>query len=204
MFEPGVVTVLVGRFDPLMSHGVAAVLRKDDVLRVVVDESGDLEGLIAREAPAVAIVDKVTERSLSQREWSLWSGVGIVVVAHNPPVIYGMLLLAAGLSCLSSNASAADILGAVRIAAQGGCVFLADGGDRFERHDRSKNGILTRREVEVLTLVNGGESDAKIALRLDISIETVRKHVANLRRKLKVSHRSALVGIQIPACLTAD
>lgn len=49
---------------------------------------------------------------------------------------------------------------------------------------------LTARETEVLRLIAHGSSNAAVAQKLGISIHTVKRHVANLLQKLRVSSRS--------------
>jgi len=55
--------------------------------------------------------------------------------------------------------------------------------------------LLTEREVEILKHLNQPTPYAMIALALEISVETVRKHSANIRQKLKVQSRRDLIGI---------
>jgi DNA-binding NarL/FixJ family response regulator len=50
---------------------------------------------------------------------------------------------------------------------------------------------LTNREAEVLRLVAGGASNRQVGDRLSISEATVRRHLANIFRKLDVSSRTA-------------
>ena len=51
------------------------------------------------------------------------------------------------------------------------------------------NGDLTRREIEILKLVAGGESTKAVADRLHVSPATVRNHVQNILGKLGVHSR---------------
>jgi pimeloyl-ACP methyl ester carboxylesterase/DNA-binding CsgD family transcriptional regulator len=51
-------------------------------------------------------------------------------------------------------------------------------------------GGLSPREVEVLGLLAGGESNGQIAARLGLSINTVERHVANLYRKIDARGRA--------------
>jgi len=53
---------------------------------------------------------------------------------------------------------------------------------------------LTDRELGVLTWLMKGFTNGEIACRLGISIETVRKHVANARKKTGTKTRAGLVG----------
>src|SRR5690242_9587451 len=49
---------------------------------------------------------------------------------------------------------------------------------------------LSRRELEVLRLVAGGESNAQIARRLGLSTHTVERHITNLYRKIGARGRA--------------
>ena len=57
----------------------------------------------------------------------------------------------------------------------------------------SRNGGLTKREVEVLRLVAEGLNNQTIGERLFVSDHTVHRHLANILRKLSVSTRAAAV-----------
>lgn len=63
--------------------------------------------------------------------------------------------------------------------------------DRWERHRRLPG--LTPREVEVLTLVREGLTNAEIATRLVVATTTVRSHLENIFEKLDVHTRTAAV-----------
>jgi DNA-binding NarL/FixJ family response regulator len=57
----------------------------------------------------------------------------------------------------------------------------------------SRAGLLTPREVEVARLIAfEGLTDTEIGERLGVSVNTVRTHVAGLRRKLNVSARGKI------------
>ena len=49
---------------------------------------------------------------------------------------------------------------------------------------------LTSREKQVLSLIADGLSNAEIAKRLDVSINTTKAHVCNILQKLAVSDRT--------------
>jgi pimeloyl-ACP methyl ester carboxylesterase/DNA-binding CsgD family transcriptional regulator len=61
-------------------------------------------------------------------------------------------------------------------------------------HERAATGStadgLTPRELEVLQLVAGGETNAEIAHRLGLSVHTVERHAANLYRKIGARGRA--------------
>jgi two-component system nitrate/nitrite response regulator NarL len=129
---------------------------------------------------------------------------GFLVLARSPTRTYGVQLLVAGAACLAQNASTTDIMAAVRLAGQGGRVFVAADGERVEWREAIDAGPLTPREIEVLELLSEDRSYAEIALRLGVKFETVRTHAARIRRKLGVSHRHELRGALVttlpPVC----
>jgi two-component system nitrate/nitrite response regulator NarP len=61
----------------------------------------------------------------------------------------------------------------------------------FER-PRDSNGRLTDREAEIVNEVAGGLRNKEIAHRMGISEKTVKSHLNNIFRKLKVDNRFAL------------
>ena len=54
-------------------------------------------------------------------------------------------------------------------------------------------GVVTEREVEVLTLLARGLSNPEIARALVVSRKTVERHLENIYNKLGVSSRTAAV-----------
>lgn len=58
---------------------------------------------------------------------------------------------------------------------------------------KTPGGSLTPREVDVLRLLAGGDTNAKIARRLVISEGTVKSHVKNILRKLGAANRAEAV-----------
>lgn len=61
------------------------------------------------------------------------------------------------------------------------------------QHDRSSGALdrLTDRQLEILRLVAGGQTNAQIAFQLDISIGTVKKHIEHILRRLDAATRTA-------------
>ena len=61
----------------------------------------------------------------------------------------------------------------------------------LDSHRRTKQSLLTDRELEVLRLVAAGRSNREIAAELVISPHTVSRHVQNIFLKLGLSSRAA-------------
>ena len=94
------------------------------------------------------------------------------------------------------------LVGAIRAVADGACVLdrtaldvlgtcIVDESRSDEPAAGPDGGRLSPREVEVLTCLAEGLTNAQIGARLFVSRETVKTHVANLLRKLAVEDRSA-------------
>ena len=52
--------------------------------------------------------------------------------------------------------------------------------------------VLTRREIEILELIEQGLTNQQIASRLSLTLHTVKNHVHNLLSKLGVASRARL------------
>ena len=96
---------------------------------------------------------------------------------------------------LRKSASIAQIITAVRRVHAGELLLAPDEtvamfrGASQDRAARQVLARLTQREQEVLQVLAEGHSDNEIARRLQISVETVRKHMANILAKLNVDSR---------------
>ena len=55
---------------------------------------------------------------------------------------------------------------------------------------KAKSKELTRREVEVLKMIDSGSSNKEIASTLSISERTVKNHFSNIFKKIDVSDRT--------------
>ena len=55
------------------------------------------------------------------------------------------------------------------------------------------NGVLTRRELEILAAMASGSTNGQIAKALVISESTVKSHVKSILRKLSASNRAQAV-----------
>lgn len=84
-----------------------------------------------------------------------------------------------------------DVLDAIQEIAAGGTYFPAGIAQKLERRRGQES--LTRREMQVLTLLAEGCSNKEIVERLSISLPTVKLHILNLREKLDAADRTQAV-----------
>ncbi len=201
--DVGPITVVLGRFGALLGRGLAQILREDERLRIIgIDlDVAALEHAVVRQAPRVAVLDEPSvapaKSSLPERLRSANPKTGVVVLAHRPPLAYGMRLLAAGASCISKDAHPEDILAAVRIAAHGKRVYASNEGHVVQRSMPDSAAKLTPREVEVFEYLSRAHSQAEIANALQLGVETIRTHSAHIRRKLDVDSNRDLIGLRL-------
>jgi DNA-binding CsgD family transcriptional regulator len=181
----------IGQFPSLLGIGLTQVFRacSDFVLLGTGLRESALEGLLYRRLAGVLVLDG--ERSstlpLIMRLKARHTGAGVVAVMSEAP---SPQLLAAGASCITQDATEAVVLTAARYAALTSLTNTA-------RRPISARQLasLTRRESEVLQLLNEGRSYPEVATHLHIALETVRTHATHIRDKLDVKTKQELIGI---------
>ncbi|MGO9321650.1 MAG: LuxR C-terminal-related transcriptional regulator [Solirubrobacteraceae bacterium] len=199
MSETETITVVMGRFEPLVSYGLKHVLGADGRLCVLGSglEGSAIERAVAQRTPRVAILDETVEHELLARLKSRQPGLGILVLANSPAPITGTTLLAAGAACLTRAASPADILAAVHLVAEGEPIFCRAEDDQLARRGPVVADVLTKRETEVFELLRMGKPYARIGRALQIAPETVRTHTISICRKLNVKSKQELIGMSL-------
>jgi DNA-binding NarL/FixJ family response regulator len=180
------------RPSPLLRIAVAtgfgdAALRERLVLEV--ENSADL-----------VWTDDVADVLIVDGGWSEEDGRAdpVVLVAASEPAELSPRVRA----LLPPDASLRAIISAVRLVAEG-LLILPESTPAWHAMDggQEEDGIgaapaaLTPREMEVLHLLAAGASNKVIARLLNVSVHTVKFHVASLLRKLGASSRLEAVGI---------
>jgi len=103
---------------------------------------------------------------------------------------------------LLKSATIQELSGALRKVAEGGTYFsketnISDGESDFRNtiniDNKKVSEILSKREIEILTLICKEYSNAEIAEKLFLSISTVETHRKNLISKLGVNNTVGLV-----------
>ncbi|WP_455089570.1 response regulator [Peptoanaerobacter stomatis] len=85
-----------------------------------------------------------------------------------------------------------DIVYGLKVVERGGKFYSADLIENVgnESEEEKKIDMLTRREIEVITLLRKGYSNAKIGEVLYVSEGTVKKHLSNIFGKLDLYNRA--------------
>jgi DNA-binding NarL/FixJ family response regulator len=202
------IRVLLVDDQQLIRAGLRMLCESASDLEVVGEASNGLEGvrLAGQVRPDVVLMDlrmpgldgtAATARILAARP-----ATRVVVLTTFDDDAHLYPALAAG-ACgfLAKDVAPADLLDAVRRAADGDSPFsaavlrrLVDQAVRSRAADRAQEPgpELTPREREVLVLVGAGLANAEIAERLHLGVTTVKTHVANLMTKTGCANRVRL------------
>jgi DNA-binding NarL/FixJ family response regulator len=190
-------SVVSAKFEDLVAVGLRVLISEDPNLELVaagVPMDG-IEAAIERHTPAVVLLNFGTLRRPAE-VYELHQShpeTRIVVLANRPTAAECNQMLSFGATaCLSKETEARDIVNAIHLASRGMHVLprsAAAGGGTL---DIQGSELLTPREAEVLELLQDGATNAQIAHRLSIGIETVRTHARNIYRKLGIASRREL------------
>lgn len=193
------ITVVLAHFDDLFAGGLRELIERDPNLAIL---AADVEyrrlGVVLRaHRPNVAILDlgalakPVEVRELSARH----PATRLVLLGGDPAPVECAQLLAFGASaCLGRDTQSRDVINAIHLASRGLQVIprAPAAGAGVGGGPVAAGGLLSRREAEVLPLLQRGDSNAQIALALGVGVETVRTHARNIYRKLGVASRREL------------
>lgn len=185
----------------LVREGLRLVLQSTDGFEIAgeaADHASALE-LVATQHPDILVLDLTFPegdalpllRTLRARE----PGLRIVVLTmHGDPETVRQAMAAGAAGYLVKGARSTELVEAIRAVARGERYLhssvtgtIVDDSVRW-----FETGTMSVREREVLSLLASGQSPAQIARSLDISIHTVRRHIANLSEKLGLHGTNAL------------
>lgn len=190
------ITVVVSRFEDLVSRGLRALIEEDGALSLVASdvEGSALESLLADLRPKVAILNFGSLRTPADvhRLHAAHPHTRFLVLANRPTAAEANQLLAFGATaCLSKETQGRDVLNAIHLASRGLHV-LPRRAETAPTPQPAGPELLTPREADVLEHLQRGRSNAEIANALCVGIETVRTHRRNIYRKLGVRTRREL------------
>lgn len=189
------VTVLLARFEDLISAGLRTLIGEDRNIRIVaVDVAGDeLSAMIAEHEPRVALLNFGSLRAPAEvrRLSRAHPATRLVVLANHPtPGECAQLLALGATACLGKEVEARDVLTTIHLASRG--LHVLPHATHATATTPLLPDVLTPREADVLDQLQLGRSNGEIALALSVSVETVRTHARSVFRKLGVKGRREL------------
>ncbi len=194
-------TVLLVDDHPVVREGLRGMIEAEDDLTVVGEAASGTEAqtMAAALRPDVILMDlrmpdgdgvTSTERILAELPQTRI----VVVTTYESDADILRAVEAGAAGYLLKDASRAELAAAVRDAAAGKTVLAPSVAGRLMGLMREPApAALTAREIEVLTLVAQGQTNADIGRALHISEATVKTHLLRTFAKLEVSDRTAAV-----------
>lgn len=185
----------------LIREGLRLVLQGEDGFEIVGEASDHASAieLTATQRPDVLVLDLTFPegdampllRALRAREPNLRV---VVLTMHSDPETVRQALAAGAAGYMVKGAQSRELVEAIRAVARGerylhSSVTNAVVEDSIRWFEA---GTMSAREREVLSLLASGQSPAQIAKGLDISVHTVRRHLANVSTKLGLRGMNAL------------
>jgi DNA-binding NarL/FixJ family response regulator len=196
-----VTTVLLVDDHPVVREGLRGMIDAEHDLTVVGEAGSGTQAIAMAESlrPDVILMDlrmpDVDGVTATGRILAALPRTRIVVVTtyeSDTDILRAVEAGAAGY--LLKDASRAELADAVRDAARGKTVLAPTVADRLVRFVRQPTSVtLSAREIEVLSQVAKGSTNADIGRQLHISEATVKTHLLRAFNKLGVSDRTAAV-----------
>ena len=196
-------TVLLVDDHPVVREGLRGMLDAESDLTVVGEAGSGAEAVAMTQSlrPDVVLMDlrmpdvdgvTATERILAATPQTRV----LVVTTYESDTDILRAVEAGAAGYLLKDASRAELAGAVRDAASGKTVLAPSVADRLVRWIRKPPAVtLSTREVEVLTHVANGKTNADIGRLLHISEATVKTHLLRAFGKLGVSDRTTAMSL---------
>ena len=185
---------------PVVRSGLKLLLEAEDGVAVVA-EAGEIDTtkrMVRAHRPDVLVLDLNMPGAPSLPAIPELAGQTAVVVLtmQNDPGFARQALQAGALGYVLKEAADAELVSAVRAAADGRTYLNPELGARMASAPRAHEGPpddLTERELEILRLIALGHTNAEIGGQLYLSVRTIESHRAHIQQKTRRSTRAELV-----------
>jgi two-component system response regulator NreC len=197
------VTVVIADDHTVVRKGLRLLVDAEPGLRVVAEAGTVPDALRMAKAhrPDVIVLDlnmpggSSLEAIPTMREEAPMTAI-VVLTMQNDPSFARQALQSGALGFVLKEAADDELLGAIRLAAEGETYLNPRLGARLAAQPAQPAGPsddLSDRELEVLKLIALGHTNAEIAARLYLSVRTVESHRAHIQQKTRLSSRAELV-----------
>jgi DNA-binding NarL/FixJ family response regulator len=188
---------------PLLREGIATLVATQTDMALVAEASGGLEAIeqFRRHQPDVTLMDvqmdgmNGIEAIIAIRaEWP--TAKIIVLTTYAGDVLAQRALKAGAHAYVLKGSIRKEILDTIRDVSRGLKRIEPNVAADLARHQSDAS--LTRREIEVLSLVAAGNSNKLIAAQLKINEETAKTHIKSILAKLDANDRThaVMLGLQ--------
>jgi two-component system, NarL family, response regulator NreC len=197
------ITIVLADDHQVVRAGLRLLLEGEDGFEVVA-EAGDVseaERRISAYHPTVLILDlnmpgESSLTAIPRLRKNAPDTQIVVLTMQNDPAFAREALRAGAIGYVLKEAADAELVQAVRLAAEGRTYLNPELGARLAAEPPARSGPpddLSAREVEVLRLIALGHTNGEIASRLYLSVRTVESHRAHIQQKTRRTTRADLV-----------
>ena len=195
------ISVVVADKSPLVRAGLQGLLNEDERFELVgVAENGEQflalveqqpfqVGIVGWVMPGIGgrgVLDQLRDRPNAPR---------VVIYTGDPSVdIPRQAMRLGGAGFCSKSEPPSQLLDSVARVATGQMIFPFVDVRELHSYPMSE---LTPRERELLAALSEGSSNAQLAARFDISIQTVKFHLKNVYEKLGIGNRAQAVALYV-------
>ena len=207
MSEP--ISVLLADDHSLVRRGFRRILEDDEGMEVVGEASNGLEAIrMSHELKPKVVVMELSMPELDGVQATreivkhLPETQVLVLSMHADDNYVRNALDAGAKGYLLKSAIDVDLVGAIRAVAEGNR-YIGSGLKYVAQEQDDEVNRLTAREKQVLQLIAQGKSNKEIASLLELSVNTVSVHRANLMEKMNIHRTAELVLFAIRKGLVA-
>lgn len=197
--EKTTITILIADDHPLTLKGVCSIFNHCPDMKVVgrTEDGDQIKYLVSKLHPKILLLD-LKMPHLSPVELEEWvqtncpETITLVLTAHDRDVYLSSMMEAGAVGYLDKKLRASELISAVRRAAHGEILFNKEQIKRarqWREEVKTKWENLSDRERDVLQMLTEGADNKAISGALQISINTVEKHLKNIYQKLEVDSR---------------
>jgi two-component system response regulator NreC len=198
--DDGAITIVLADDHAVVRSALRMLLEAEPEMEVVA-EAGDVESAaryVLGHKPRVLILDlnmpgKPSLQAIPEiRDASPETRI-VVLTMQEDPAFAREAMQAGVLGYVLKEAADAELVRAVRLAAEDRTYLQPEVGARLAAEPAGPPDDLTDRELEVLRLIALGHTNGEIAEQLFLSVRTVESHRAHIQQKLRLTTRSELV-----------
>lgn len=197
------ITILLADDHPTVLAGLRSILSQTSDL-IVIGETTDgieVQQLVADLRPQILLLD-LRMPNLSPVKIEKWVRENypqtntLILTQHDRDVYLAKMIDAGVVGYLSKEASAEQLINAIRRAARGEILFDATQlirANQWREETERKIKQLTHREKEILELLTKGLDNKAIAESLGVTLKTAAYHTTNIFDKLQVNSRQEAI-----------
>lgn len=197
------ITILIADDHPLAINGIRSILEKARDMEVIgeVEDGAQIQEMVASLRPNILLLDLIMP-NLSPAKLEKWvrenvpETTTIVLTAHDRDAYLASMMEAGAAGYLDKKLRAGQVIASIRRAARGELLFdkeQIERAARWHKEVKEKWESLSEREQVVLQLLTEGTDNKTIARSLDITLNTVEKHLTSIYKKLNFTSRAEAI-----------